>query len=126
MLKCLWRLVCFVPLMGRSSTRKNTLISNFGAWYQTSLFNVTGIKELVEGSSGNMSTTKKNKLCGTAHKVNGTEWIHILLPITIAPRQVQPIFPDMQTLAKELDQKKPQKQHCGTIYQRLHHLRLPF
>ena len=44
----------------------------------TDLYNVTKINWLVWGSAGNVSITKKGKLCMKACQVDGTEWAHIL------------------------------------------------
>ena len=46
----------------------------------TSLYDITNIKELVQGSSGSMSATEKGKLHMKVRQVGGSEKSYILWP----------------------------------------------
>ena len=65
------------------SFKKNTWIGNSDALCHisndnTCHYDVTNINKLVQGSSGNMSTTKKGKLLMKACQVDGIKKLHIL------------------------------------------------
>ena len=47
----------------------------------TGLYDITNINKSVQGSSGNMSTTKKSKLCMNVHQVDGSKKMHALWPV---------------------------------------------
>ena len=65
---------------------KNMWISNSGTLCHTTnddigLYNVTNINKLVQGSLGNISATKKAKLCINVCQVDSIEWAYILWPV---------------------------------------------
>ena len=55
----------------------------------TCFYDVTNINKLIQASESNTCTTKKDKLWINVCQVNGTEWVHILWPRSIVPRQMQ-------------------------------------
>ena len=65
------------------SFTKSTWIGDYGALCHITnddagLNDVTKINELVQGSAGNTSITKKGKLHMKVHLFDGSEWVHIL------------------------------------------------
>ena len=65
---------------------KNTWIGDSGASChitndEKGMFNVIEIQESIQGSSGTMPATKKNKLRVTVCQVNGLEQVHTLWPV---------------------------------------------
>ena len=58
----------------------------------TSLFDITTIKELVQGSLDSLPAIKKGKFCFKAHQVDGTEWVHTLLPMKFCPEAGANLF----------------------------------
>ena len=60
-------ILCMIDKETFHSSMKNTWISNLGALcditnYDTSLYDVTKINQLIQESSGHMTATKKGKL----------------------------------------------------------------
>ena len=54
----------------------------------TSLYDITNIDELIQGSSGIMPAMKTGKLHLKVYKVNGTQRVHILWPLKFCSGQV--------------------------------------
>ena len=76
---------------------KNTWIGDSGASCHitngdTGMYDVTDINELIQGSSGIMPATKKDKLHLYVQQVNGTEWVHILWPMKFCPKAGANLF----------------------------------
>ena len=95
----------------------NMCIQDFGASCHitnnnTGLFEVTKIHKSIQSSSGNMTATKKGKLCVNICQVDDTEWIHTLWLVKYCPKAGANLF----SLTCELSQgNKTSNDHHNSI-----------
>ena len=108
-------MLCMIDGETFHSFTKNMWIGNMGASYHipnddVGLYDVTKINKFVQGSLGNMSITKRGKLCMKVCQVNGSKRLHI----------GSPWCANFWKSAK----KWPQESHCDKIFQWQYHPRL--
>ena len=74
------------------------LINTLGAschitYNEAGLYNITKMNKLIQGSLGNVSSTKKGKICIKVPQVNDSEWVHVLWTVKYLPKLVQICIP---------------------------------